>query len=168
MSFGWQHETLGPMQQKIKLLPKPRTDDELAVLTELCFGLPSGLSRLLCGSYESDTKFSKMFSKEFLSYHGVSTGSCRLYDYAGWFWNHVCGPLSCGGIAGRSYGQFKWTGYRHKKRIQFWEHDRRKNQGRPLREPFIRLARQLRDGKNREIRGIPVLTSSRVDGVEAA
>lgn len=167
----YERPSLRDAAKAIPRLPKPRSDAELRLLTLLCFGRESGLLKFdprWAKVYQSDTKFGDMFSPEFYEHHNTHSGCIDLYDYAGAFWDHVIAKLHCGGIAGHSHGQFKVYSHRDKQRLLNWEKDRREKRGSPLRTPFVRLARQLRDGKNREIRGIPVLISSRVDGVEAA
>lgn len=149
-------------------LPKPRNMAEFAALTEWYFGKPLGLSRLYVsgggGSYE--------IAEDYNEYHGqgwlFSTLSIDGYDYSGALWKHVFGPLSCGGIARASYGQFHIVGgYREAKRLAALQDSwRRKDAGR-VRASLARLAPNSGGGESAGIRGSGALTSGRVDGADA-
>lgn len=133
-------------------LPKPANDAELSVISELVFGVPLSLSKLTDYSYEVANLYN--------SYHGegfaFSRGSCEGYDRSAGFWNWAIGTLYCGGIAARSYGQFKADGHRDSARLKRWQVSRRQDKGRTPRPAFVRLAAQCRERKNGEIRGVAV------------
>lgn len=93
-------------------MPKPRNPRELEVLTEWYFGKPLHLSLLAVhGPWnESDAGGARYeVAEKYNDYHGGSWlhhKSCiDGYDYSSRFWEYVIGPLTCGGIADRSYGQ---------------------------------------------------------------
>ena len=145
-------------------LPKPITDAEFEIITELYFGKALHV------------RFSVQYPKyeiveDYNSYHGkgysYSECSCEGYDHSSNLWNRVFGELYCGGIARASYGQFHIKGFRHKKRLEQWI----KNRGSGanyIRKPFQRLAQKYGLGENRMNLDSSVLIDSRADGVSGA
>jgi len=129
-------------------IPKPRSDAELEILSELYFGVPLHLSSL--GAYGS--KASYKVAELYDSYHGKgfeqnTDGEHRTggYDHSKYFWEYVCGKLYCGGVAGCSYGQTHLKSYRDMRRLQEWVDSRRRNDSGRIRKPFARLALRLRE-----------------------
>lgn len=159
--------SLTRLHRAISRLPRPQNDAEFAVLTELCFGLPASLETLRLCFFRVNERYDQMFSSAFLEYHSRSV-LVNDYEYSHWVFNRCIGRLGTGGTAGVSYGSFSLTGHRDNRRIEHWILSRSGKRSSYLRTHFARLDRQLRDGKNREIRGIPVLTTGRADGAEAA
>lgn len=134
-------------ERNIKM-PLPQSVEELEILTEWYFGKPLHFRFLRVGYYKVEESYN--------SYHGPGFAfdfSCtKGYDHSRDFWNQVCGPLSCGGIAVRSYGQFNCRSYRGKKRIEkFWVNSGKGSSS--IRPQFARLAARLREQK--EQRNIP-------------
>jgi len=129
-------------------IPKPSNDAELEVLSELYFGVPLHLAefraRLKSASYRVKEKYD--------SYHGTgflySKQSCGGYDHSACFWSHVIGRLSCGGIAGHSYGQVTLKSHRAGRRLSRWYDSWLRNESGRLGKQFDRLARTL--GSERE------------------
>ncbi len=154
-------------KRRIEKAPKPSNDAELELLSLWYFGkaLHAKFSiGATSGSYEIVERYN--------SYHGkgyeFSQGCSRGYDHSAFFWEHVFGTLSCGGIADRSYGQFNITGHRNKARLMRWQDTKRKRGISVLRSAFLRLARCVGAGENRAIRGGSVLMTGRVDGAVGA
>ena len=147
-------------------MPKPRNDAELAILTEWFFWAPLSLSVLQVATgyarYEVKQKFD--------SYHGAEfrlKSRCQ-YDADAGFWRFVIGELTCGGVAGSSYGQAKVVGWRNQKRLESWVQSRRNGGVSCVRPAFARLARAIGAGENRTIRGGSVLIAGREDGAAGA
>jgi hypothetical protein len=153
---------------ELRSMPRPSNPSELEVLSYWYFGKALHLSRLdICGA-----SVSYAVREEYNSYHGNKwlhmCGCIDGYDYSARFWNFVIGILTCGGIAGHSYGQARVIGYRNALRLnRFSEYLRKKESGR-LRRPYERLAQQLGLGESASIRGKRTLTQGRVDGASAA
>ena len=146
----------------ITSLPRPRNDAELEIASEYIFGVPLHATFDLWGSggrYHITEPYSSYHGKGFhyLSY------SCEGYDRSAYFWKHVFGELSCGGIAGHSYGSFEVNGWRNRKRLENWKSLKGKTVS-AVRPFYERLAAQNREQKNREIRGVSVHSIGRVDG----
>jgi hypothetical protein len=141
-------------------LPKPETDAELEIISEIYFGKALHLRKLsnYC-SYEVE--------EDYNSYHGegyeFSECNCKGYDHSAIFWRHILGQLYCGGIARASYGQYKIKGYRNKKRIDKWIANRRNNTN-YIRPQFARLANRYGVGESRMTLDSSALTCGRVDG----
>lgn len=135
-----------------KAFPKPANDAELAVVSEILFGIPLSLNSLSATSYTVEQPYTSYHGGGFAFGPHCISGYCRSAA----FWEWLFGPLVCGGIASRSYGQFKILSHRDKARIMRWQVSRRQDKGRTLRPAFVRLAAQCRERKNSEIRGIAV------------
>lgn len=129
---------------KLRTIPLPQNDAELAVVSEWWFGVPLSLRNLnICGNggaYEVDQDYDSYHGNEF----AFSKGSTEGYDHSGAFWDVVLGRLGCGGIARASYGQFNIRGHRSLVRLRKWVHSRRSGQVCSLRAPFVRLAERCR------------------------
>lgn len=146
--------------------PLPKCDEELALLTTWYFGVPLHVQLHLWdggGSYEVKETYN--------SYHGngfaYSSSSSDGYDSSRDFWAAVFGRLTCGGIAGSSYGQFKVVGYRHAARLRQWMKYRISNRGNSPRRCFVRLAADVGGGERARIRGMRSLIDGREDGASA-
>jgi len=130
-------------------IPKPSSDAELEILSELYFGAPLHLRSL--SAYESSASYE--VSELYDSYHGsgwqFGKGDIRGYDHSAKFWRHVVGELSCGGIAGRSYGQTHVQSHRDYMRLKIWVDSRRRKDSGRIRKPFSRLADHLRDRREK-------------------
>lgn len=144
-------------------MPLPNCDAELEVVSEIYFKMPLHLSRLHRWSYEVKEKYNAYHGTEWQFGQGCIIG----YDHSGLFWKTVCGDLSCGGIAGHSYGQFKINSRRHEKRMQHWIDSRRGKKPDTVRTPFVRLAQKHGLGESIAIRGSGALTDGREDGATA-
>jgi hypothetical protein len=153
---------------ELNATPRPANPAELEVLSEWYFGKALHLAELRCygegASYRVRERYNDYHGKGWLHKEGCIDG----YNYSEHFWAHVIGRLSCGGIAGHSYGQTRVIGHRNSLRLQrFAEYIRRKESGR-LRKPFERLAQQYGLGESASIRDKRTLTRGRVDGASAA
>lgn len=163
-------------REELALMPKPGNPAELEALSMWYFGAPLHFSTLrIYGSGSAPVAVATCqyeVVEAYDSYHGSGWlhGKCCTvgYDYSRDFWAHVCGPLYCGGIAHRSYGQANVFGRRDLRRLErFAEYLRRKESGR-LRKAFERLAACNGSGENAVTRDSCVQTSGRVDGANAA
>lgn len=148
-------------------MPLPSSDAELQVLSHIYFGLPLKAKFSVLGKsgrYEIEQLYN--------SYHGegFAYGKCCIigYDHSRIFWGTVFGPLICGGIASRSYGQFHVRSHRHRRRLERWLKRVRNGQGDHLSRPFARLAQAYGLGENIGIRGTGVLTGGRVDAAPSS
>lgn len=154
---------------ELRALPRPRNTAELEALSAWYFGKALHIAALrtysVGGSYEVAERYNDYHGKGWLH----SEHCIRGYDYSRDFWQHIFGPLSCGGIASRSYGQFKIEGgYREKLRLKNLEDSwRRKDAGR-VRNSLARLAPNGGGGESAGIGRSRALTSGRVDAAGAA
>lgn len=160
-----------PWGRDLRKMPRPRNDAELAILTTIYFGAPVGIADLYVrrdgeggacsGGYE--------VREDYNSYHGRGFVSSEcFYDADSSFWRRVFGPLTCGGVARVSYGQFRATGHREMRRLLRWMDMRRSgSRGCSLRRPLQRLAERYGLGENRVTRDSSVLTGGRADGAQA-
>ena len=100
----------------------PKTRKELEDLTEWYFGRRLNLRLRMYGSsadYEVSELFDDYDDREFAASFSARVGyHFSNYDIHGAFWNTIVGRVSCGGTAGRSYGQVDNIGHRHAKRLQ--------------------------------------------------
>ena len=152
---------------KLKKAPIPRNALELELLSEWYFGKKLHASFDVygdSGSYQITEVYNSYHGKGFEFSENCGDG----YDHSRNFWNHVFGELSCGGIATRSYGQFKIKGYRHKRRLMAWQKMKARQDANYIRPAFVRLARNVGAGENRTIRGNSVLITGREDGAVRA
>lgn len=133
--------------------PLPASDAELEILSSAFFTRPLHLSKLrVVRLYRSDK--GDIYSAEYevrekfnsydpLPWVGETWGK---YDFDEAFWRRVIGRLTCGGVAGHSYGQVRGRGYRQMKRLQTWALERDGTGGSStVRPQFKRLAARLRE-----------------------
>lgn len=162
-------------RKELAAAPKPCNPAELEVLSHWYFGKALHLGFLSVFERLDDSLIAGSVQYEvtelYNSYHGAgwlhSENCIKGYDYSGDFWGHVIGPLYCGGIASRSYGQVRIVGHRDLKRLMVFQgYLGRKESGR-LRKPFERLAREYGAGENTATRDSGVLIAGRVDGAAA-
>lgn len=161
--------------QELHAMPKPSNPAELEVLSMWYFGVPLHLSKLNIypsGFNEEAIGGAQYEVRElYNSYHGkgfnFGSGSIDGYDYSAAFWEYVIGPLTCGGIAGHSYGQTNTYGFRDHKRLQKFSEYLRRNESGRLRKAFERLALLNGEGESMITRDSRAQTSGREDGVVA-
>lgn len=135
-------------------MPLPKNDAELEILTEIYFGVKLHLSKLSAYPVEkrpdepllAHLSVHYQVKEQYSDYHGEGfdySEYCGIgYNHSGLFWRTVLGVLSCGGIAGHSYGQTRSFGHRDKKRIENWICSRREEGPCKARKSFVRLAQK--------------------------
>ena len=81
--------------------PKPESDAELEIVSELYFGVPLHLARLeIHRGAHGGTSGSYEVQEDFDSYgYDQKPDSIDCYDYSDEFWAWVVGDLFCGGTA---------------------------------------------------------------------
>lgn len=118
----------GELRGLLRRIPKPASDAELEIASNYYFGTPLHLERLMLGAYT--------VAEDFGSYDPFSGN----YDAHEVFWAWACGPLTCGGTAGKSYGQFRY-GHRHGRRLERWILSRRRDGSSSVRPAFAKVSR---------------------------
>jgi len=126
------------------MIPLPESDVELALISFMIFGVELHLKSLRVWSYDCLENHDDYYDSKRNSACGVNGGS---YEIDHLFWDTVFGKLKCGGIAGTCYGQFTPPSYRRSLRLKKWILDRQMGRSNYLRPEFVRLARQLWDGR---------------------
>ena len=106
----------------LKGLPVPKTRQEFFEMTQNMYGVGLGVTGRVYGkggSYKIEADQSKyareeiaaLWDKKYSQYDGLKAFLCFTFN-----------SVTCGGVAGSHYGQFKTKGHRHKLRLQkFWE-----------------------------------------------
>lgn len=106
----------------LKNLPVPKTREEFFEMTRNMYGVGLGVSGRVYGgggSYRIEADQSKyareeipaLWDKKYSQYDGLKPFLCFTFN-----------RVTCGGVAGSHYGQFKVKGHRHKLRLQsFWD-----------------------------------------------
>jgi hypothetical protein len=167
-------------KSQLRSLPRPRNVAELQALTAWYFGVPLNLARFTFGRSEGSYEIAENYD----SYNRSGPQAWRKptedgskpydnsgYDYSRDFWDHVFGPLYCGGVARASYGQFRSAGgYREAIRLRSLENSwRGRNAGSSsVRTSLARLAPNGGGGESAGSDRSRALTSGRVDAAEAA
>lgn len=144
--------------------PLPESDAEFEILSEIIYGKPLHVSKLLVmdhcyGQIEIAEKWDDYAPR------------CAAFSYEPntIFLRTIAGPMHTSATLG--WTDFRRYGHRHWLRMQRWSESRRNNDSRTVRPAFVRLARRFGVGENIvgrvDRRSDGVLTSGRVDGALA-